>query len=541
MRSSIVFLGLAVAGAAVGCSPDHHEHTPEAIAVVDGVEIDRAEVDRLERLSRQPSGLLSADVLPEVDRREILAEVIAHNLLGREADHRNLQVEAGVSAWDALAADLAADVEPTEEDLRRFFHEHPQLYRRPAQMRVFHYRSPAPGVEIPTELSNEQLMTLCDRATEGDPDGMVWGDLGWIELGHVDWRRYPRWTPEAVGGTSEGVAAHGGQDLYRSMHYRPAARFDFDQVREDCWRRVIEERVRAELRRCLWDLATAAEITVLDEELGWTLSPETIARSLPGPPLELLSGDPEDRFLSEMVRVAGATFTTGSTDEEIDARLEICRQWVDPALGDGTCTRANYEDEVQRSVTVGSFGIDRVEVSWMDYRNFVDATRHRPLPVDGSGGPGLPVSNVSQSDAAAYCRWLGKRLPTADEWELAARGPESRRYPWGNHAPDGTRGNFCDVQCDRPWRNTDHDDGHPRVAVSGSYPAGATPEGVLDLGGNLREWTATIVGDRAHVKGGGYENAIDDLIAADVRLNFLETRDSTMGFRCAVNLPEVGE
>lgn len=541
MRLAADLLLLAAVGLVVGCAPETDGPSEEAIAVVDGVEIHRAEVDHLERLSRRPSGLLGEDASSEADRREILAEVIAHHLLECEADRRQLSVDPGVSVRDALAADLAGEIEPTEEELGRFFRAHPQYYRRPAQMRVFHCRGPTQGVEDPTALSNEQFMTLCDEATEGDPDGLIWGDLGWIESGHVDWRRYPRWSPEGVGRTSERLDARGRQGYYRTLHYRPAARFDFDQVREDCRQRVIEERVRVELRRLLWDLATAAEITVLEEEFGRTISPEAIARCLPGPPLELLVGDPEDRFLSEMVKVPGATFTTGSTGEEIDARLEICRQWVDPALGEGTCTRTNYEDEVRRRVTVGSFAIDRVEVSWEDYRDFVDATRHRPLPVRGSGGPGLPVSSVSQSDAAAYCHWLGKRLPTADEWELAARGAEGRRYPWGNQAPDGTRANFCDLRCGRPWRNTDNDDGHPRVAVSGSYPAGATPEGVLDLGGNLREWTATIVGDRAHVKGGGYENAIDDLIAADVRLNFIDTRDPTMGFRCAADVPGAGE
>ncbi len=530
-----------MAATTLGCAPDHGRRSEDAIAVVNGVEIASVDVDCLERLSRRPSGLDPADPATAPNRAEILVEVIAHHLLGREAHRRRIEINAGTLAADALAADIAAGFDPTEEELRLFYDQHPQLYLRPAQMRTLHCRGSQTDVEFPIDIGSPQLLSLCDEESANDAEGRIWGDLGWVEAGYASWMRYGRWTEEGVGSTAVRHDDRGRPHVFRSMHFRPAARFSFDQVRDDCRLRLVQEWTRTELRGLLFDLATSAEINVLDEALRSAVSPAAVARCLPGPPLEMLVGDPEARFLSEMVRVSGAAFTTGSTDEEIDVRLEICRQWVDPALGEGTCRRSNYEDEVRREVTLGSFFIDRVEVSWDDYHAFLDATRHRPLPVHGSGGPDLPVSNVSQSDAAAYCRWTGKRLPTADEWELAARGAESRRHPWGNEAADGSRANFCDAQCDRPWRNTDHDDGYPQVAPPGSYPAGATSDGVFDLGGNLREWTATIEGDRAHVKGGGYENAIDDLIAADVRLNFLDTRDPTMGFRCAADVPGPGD
>ena len=67
----------------------------------------------------------------------------------------------------------------------------------------------------------------------------------------------------------------------------------------------------------------------------------------------------------------------------------------------------------------------------------------------------------------------------------------------------------------------------------GSYPAGATPEGVLDLAGNAREWTATLTEDgKAWVKGGGFRNAYDDMISADVRVQEWDRRSPDVGFRC---------
>lgn len=112
-----------------------------------------------------------------------------------------------------------------------------------------------------------------------------------------------------------------------------------------------------------------------------------------------------------------------------------------------------------------------------------------------------PVVNVSWYDCISYTNWLATKhdlpftLPTEAEWEHAARGTDGRIYPWGNQVPDGSRANYADETFDKYFPDTGQsevhhgvDDGHAITSPVGSYPAGKSPIGALDMAGNVTEW-----------------------------------------------------
>lgn len=117
-----------------------------------------------------------------------------------------------------------------------------------------------------------------------------------------------------------------------------------------------------------------------------------------------------------------------------------------------------------------------------------------------------PVVCVSWNDAVEYCKWLSVKkgvnfkLPTEAQWEKSARGTDRRKYPWGNTEPTGAKVNFADKQaCLKEKKSSsladkDIDDGYRYTAPVGSYPAGASPYGLLDIGGNVWEWCRDLYG-----------------------------------------------
>lgn len=153
----------------------------------------------------------------------------------------------------------------------------------------------------------------------------------------------------------------------------------------------------------------------------------------------------------------------------------------------------------QHTVYLNAYRIDKTEVSNVQYARCVaeggctkpanNYSATRGSYYDDSEYADYPVIFVSWGQAAAYCSWTGRRLPTEAEWEKAARGPDSSIYPWGNTF-DGTRGNYCDINCQRNWRDDRFDDGYFDTSPVGAYSAGASMYGILDMAGNVHEWVA---------------------------------------------------
>jgi iron(II)-dependent oxidoreductase len=161
----------------------------------------------------------------------------------------------------------------------------------------------------------------------------------------------------------------------------------------------------------------------------------------------------------------------------------------------------------RRLVEGEAFAINRTEISNAQYRLFAAATGHRPAFYSGHPILGLdnhPVVGVSWEDATAFCAYYGLKLPSEREYERAARGTEGSLFPWGDALVDATRANRgADVCC-----GGDDRDGYELTAPVDAFPAGASKEGVLNLVGNVWEWTrdfyAPYEGDPAATNAGNY-------------------------------------
>ena len=174
----------------------------------------------------------------------------------------------------------------------------------------------------------------------------------------------------------------------------------------------------------------------------------------------------ERRFFgpARMASVPAGPAFLGSTPEDKQERLAVLRQDLHERI---------LSERERRSVEVEAFQVDRTLVTNDEFAEFQPVHAHRYAPEEGDH----PAVYVSWHDAVAYATWLGKQLPTEEEWEKAARGAEGRRYPWGD-AFDPDRVNSAES-------------GLRRTTPVGAYPAGASPYGCLDMAGNVWEWTAS--------------------------------------------------
>jgi formylglycine-generating enzyme required for sulfatase activity len=199
-------------------------------------------------------------------------------------------------------------------------------------------------------------------------------------------------------------------------------------------------------------------------------------------------------------------------------------------------TDGDRDERPVHLLVVESFQMDVTEVTAESYQRCVAAGECR-APAGGKfctfGQPDKarhPINCVTWREASQFCRSVGKRLPSEEEWEFAARGVEERKYPWGNQAPDGR-------VCARRWAP------QPGTCPVGSFPTGDTPFGLHDMAGNVWEWTASGYSRRYNrrrrarsyvQRGGGWGDTKAAHFRATERDHHpADYRHSVIGFRCA--------
>lgn len=235
--------------------------------------------------------------------------------------------------------------------------------------------------------------------------------------------------------------------------------------------------------------------------------------------------------------VADDIVLLGSPPHERDAALALCEAHA------GRCDPAEFADEVPHPYAITAIETDAFEVTNAAFSRFIDETglvtraEREGYSWDGPtrrygaswrepGGdilaaraPDVPVVHVTFDEAQRYCESVDGRLPTADEWEAAARGTDRRIFPWGNDW-DASRLRWVDSTAFG-------------LEPIGSHPTGATPTGLHDLAGSVWEWTDSGDATERIIKGGSWDARNPAYFrAAALSRVARDTSGSDIGFRC---------
>jgi len=238
----------------------------------------------------------------------------------------------------------------------------------------------------------------------------------------------------------------------------------------------------------------------------------------------------------KLIETSPRKVVLGSTPEQMQSALTLCRRYS------SECRASWYADEKQRTATLEPFELDPTPVSVLEFRRFADSTQYKTY-AESAGfayavvGESLQLVNggswrnaikqrsvsdeqavvgVSFRDAQAYCRAQRQRLPTEDEWEYVARGPEHHIFPWGDNSGPATRNSSS----------------APRVSDGPAEGIGLRYHG---LSGNVWQWVDTTAADGTkYLKGGSWlvDNPANRRAAVQ-RMEQPSRADADSGFRCA--------
>ena len=290
------------------------------------------------------------------------------------------------------------------------------------------------------------------------------------------------------------------------------------------------------------------------------------------------SSEAEPTPISIATAVPTTEIVENSAGETVDADAEAGTERVSPVDGmvQAFVPAGNFrmgalnadaapDEKPDHKVEMAAFWMDKLEVTNAMYMLCVQAgaceppaefkSEHHDTYFNTDEYADFPVVFVTHGDADDYCSWAGKRLPSEAEWERAARGDDFRNFPWGDERPGSIQANF-----DYKIRD---------VTRVGSFPAGASPYGILDMSGNVWEWVADFydanyygssvasnptgplaavgAGQRYTIRGGSYQDVEKDIRvssrgfasgpnpdASDMEsVEYLGEASYKIGFRCA--------
>jgi formylglycine-generating enzyme required for sulfatase activity len=260
------------------------------------------------------------------------------------------------------------------------------------------------------------------------------------------------------------------------------------------------------------------------------------------------NGKPTDGEGGSSATSAGGSATTAGTGatggfnctETADPgdTVDVPAGDFDMGCNDAVDKNCSDDEKPLHTVSLSQFAIDRTEVTQAQFTAcIIEGACTVPTCDWNCDNTTFPAGCVTWAQASAYCSWAGRRLPTEAEWEKAARGEEGGKYPWGNTEPDCNVTNMAGC-------------GDAAVAV-GSFPAGASPYGALDMAGNMVELVADRYGEdyyaaspatdpqgpgsgsRYSGRGGGFKSEPQFLRAS--KRDWYDPTDAglSLGFRCA--------